>query len=53
MRKHLSRIFFRIVTDENSHTKLKQTNKNFSFEKNTKSLILKIENRKANHYSRI
>ena len=38
---------------ENCHRKLKQTNKNVSFEKNTKGLILKIGNRKSNHYSRI
>jgi hypothetical protein len=35
------------------HQKLRTTNKNVSFEKNTKGLILKIGNRKSNHYSRI
>ena len=38
---------------ENCHRKLKQTNKNLSFEKNKKGFILKIGNRKSNHYSRI
>lgn len=38
---------------ENSHKKLQKTNKNVSYEKNSKGLILKIGNRKSNHYSRI
>ena len=37
----------------NCHDKLILTNKNVSFEKNSKGLILKIGNRKNNHYSRI
>lgn len=37
----------------NCHEKLRQTNQNVSFEKNTKGLLLKIGNRKSNHYSRI
>jgi hypothetical protein len=43
------------VTDflENCHRKLKQTNKNVSFEKNAKGFILKIGNRRSNNYSRI
>lgn len=46
--KILVREFF-----ENCHRKLKQTNKNVSFEKNTKGLILKIGNRRSSRYSRI
>lgn len=44
-----------LVTDflENCHRKLKQTNKNFSFDKNSKGLILKIGSRRSNHYSRV
>ena len=38
---------------ENSHKKLQKTNRNVSYEKNSKGLILKIGNRKSNHYSRI
>jgi DNA relaxase NicK len=38
---------------ENCHRKLKQTNKNVSFEKNSKGLILKIGSRRSNNYSRI
>lgn len=38
---------------ENCYRKLKQTNKNVSFDKNSKGLILKIGSRKSNHYSRI
>jgi hypothetical protein len=38
---------------ENCHRKLKQTNKNVSFEKNAKGFILKIGNRRSNNYSRI
>jgi predicted HicB family RNase H-like nuclease len=38
---------------ENCQRKLKQTNKNISFEKNSKGLILKIGNRRSNNYSRI
>ena len=38
---------------ENSHKKLLKTNKNVSYEKNSKGLILKIGNRKSNHYFRI
>lgn len=38
---------------ENSHRKIKQTNKNVSFDKNSKGLILKIGSRRSNHYSRI
>lgn len=43
------------VTDflENCHRKLKQTNKNVSFDKNFKGLILKIGSRRSNCYSRI
>jgi hypothetical protein len=43
--KFLPKILF-----ENCQTKLKQTNKNVSFEKNTKSVILKIGNQNRNHY---
>ena len=35
------------------HNKLRLTNKNVNFKKNYKHLILKIGNRKSNHYSRI
>ena len=38
---------------ENCHKQLTQTNKNVSFDKNSKGLILKIGNRKSNHYFRI
>jgi hypothetical protein len=38
---------------ENCHRKLQQTNKNISFDKNSKGLILKIESRRSNHYFRI
>lgn len=38
---------------ENCHKKLKQTNKNVNFEKNSKGLILKIGNRRSNQFSRI
>lgn len=38
---------------ENCHQKCKQTNKNVIFEKNIKGLILKIGNRRSNHYFRI
>jgi len=38
---------------ENCLRELKQTNKNYSLEKNRKGSILKIRNRKSNHYSRI
>ena len=38
---------------ENCQRKLKQTNKNVSFEKNPKGLILKIGSRRSNNYSRI
>jgi len=38
---------------ENSHKKLQKTNRNLSYQKNSKGLILKIGNRKSNHYSRI
>lgn len=38
---------------EDCHRKLKQTNKNVTFEKNTKGLILKIGNRRSNHFYRI
>ncbi len=38
---------------ENCHTKLMQTNKNISLEKNSKGLILKIGTRRSNNYSRI
>lgn len=37
----------------NCHDKLILTNKNVNFEKNSKGLLLKIGNRKSNHYSRI
>ena len=43
MIKHLSRIFFKLSQ------KIKQTNKNVSFEKNTKGLILKFGNLKGHH----
>lgn len=43
--KFLTKILFK-----NYKTKLKQTNKNVSFEKNTKSVILKIGNQDRNHY---
>jgi len=46
--KILIREFF-----ENCQRQLKQTNKNISFEKNTRGLILKIENRRSNNYSQI
>jgi hypothetical protein len=44
-----------LVTDflENCQKNLKQTNKNFSFDKNSKGLILKIGSRRSNHYSRV
>jgi len=35
------------------HKKISQTNKNVSFEKNKKGVILKIGNRKSNHFSRL
>jgi hypothetical protein len=38
---------------ENCQTKLMQTNKNISLEKNSKGLILKIGTRRSNNYSRI
>ena len=38
---------------ENCQRKLKQTNKNVSFEKNPKGLILRIGSRRSNNYSRI
>lgn len=38
---------------ENCHKQLTQTNKNLSFDKNSKGLILKIGNRKSNYYFRI
>jgi hypothetical protein len=38
---------------EKCHRKLNETNKNVSLQKNIKGLILKIGNRKSNHYSRI
>jgi len=38
---------------DNCHRKLKQTNKNVSFDKNSKGLILKIGSRRSNHFSRI
>jgi hypothetical protein len=38
---------------ENCYKKLKQTTKNVSLEKNRQDFILKIGNRKGNHYSRI
>nr|UDP55472.1 hypothetical protein orf406a [Schizostauron trachyderma] len=38
---------------QNSQKNLKQTNKNISLEKNRKGWILKIGNRKSNHYFRI
>ena len=38
---------------ENCQTKLMQTNKNISLEKNLKGLILKIGTRRSNNYSRI
>ena len=43
------------VTDflESSHRKLKQTNKNVSFEKNHKGLIFTIGSRASDHFSRI
>ena len=41
---------YRVMCD---HKQLTQTNKNVSFDKNSKGLILKIGNRKSNHYSRI
>jgi hypothetical protein len=37
----------------NQSLDLEQTNKNVSFEKNSKSLVLKIGSRKSNNYSRI
>lgn len=37
----------------NLYIKLKQTTKTIKLEKNSKSIILKIGNRKSNHYSRI
>lgn len=43
------------VTDflDNCHKKLKQTNKNVSFDKNSRGLILKIGSRRSNNYSRV
>ena len=38
---------------QNCQTKLMQTNKNISLEKNSKGLILKIGTRRSNNYSRI
>jgi hypothetical protein len=38
---------------ENCHRKLKQTNKNVSFDKNSRGLILKIGSRRSNNYSRV
>ena len=38
---------------ESSYQKIKQTNKNVTLGKNKRGLILKIGNRKSNHYSRI
>lgn len=38
---------------QNCQQNIKQTNKNISLEKNRKSWILKIGNRKSNHYFRI
>ena len=38
---------------ENCQTKLMQTNKNISLEKNSKGLILKIGTRRSNNYSRV
>jgi hypothetical protein len=38
---------------ENCQRELKQTNKNVSFEKNTKGFIGKIGNRRSNNYSRL
>jgi len=38
---------------EKCHRELNETNKNVSLQKNIKGLILKIGNRKSNHYSRI
>jgi len=38
---------------ENWQRKLKQTNKNVSFEKNLKGLILKLGSRRSNNYSRM
>ena len=38
---------------ENCQRKFRQTNKNVSFEKNTRGFILKIGNRRSNNYSRI
>ena len=38
---------------QNSQKNIKQTNKNISLEKNRKGWILKIGNRKSNHYFRI
>jgi hypothetical protein len=38
---------------ENSYKNSKPKNKNLKLEKNTKSLILRIGNRRSNHYSRI
>lgn len=38
---------------EKCHRKLNETNKNVSLQKNIKGLILKIGNRKSNHYSGI
>lgn len=38
---------------EACHKKVRKTNQNVSFEKNQKGLILKLGNRKGNHYCRI
>jgi len=38
---------------ENCQRQLKQTNKNVSFEKNSKGLILKLGSRRSNNYSRL
>jgi hypothetical protein len=38
---------------QNCQTKLKQIPKNVTLEKNSKGIILKIGNRRSNHYSRI